>query len=83
MSINKNKLFVNKDWTEEEKARYFKQYMSNKEMLRKWHKAPKNLKEIQMYSYGIDDAKEELWDNIIGEQLYEPLIQTRLTAKIW
>jgi hypothetical protein len=83
MAKNNNTLFVNKDWTEEQKAIYFKNYMKLKLMLRKWHKTPKKFKEINMYQYGKDNMGTGIWKDIIDEQMYEPMIKTKFTATIW
>lgn len=83
MGKNNKNLFTNKDWTEEEKDRYFKQYIKLKHRLRSWYKAPVKFREVKMYRHGTANIGDSLWENIIDEQTYEPMIQTKLTAKIW
>jgi hypothetical protein len=85
---NKNILFTHQDWTDEKKKEYQKQYNKLKQSCRVWHKAPKEFKELKLWSYGKDNLAgsnpaDDLWSEIIDEQLYEPILITRLTKKIW
>lgn len=76
-------LFTNQDWTPEKKRQYFDEYIKLKKSCRKWHKAPKKFKQLRLWSYDKACLTGDIWEDIIDEQLYEPIIKSKLTNSIW
>ena len=86
-----NILFTDQEWTEDKKKLYFRQYMDNKRKLRAWYFADKKYKGIKYKNFGLftfkknndDTIVNNIWYNIMQEQVNEPIIKTRLYNKIW
>ena len=69
--------------TKEDFKTYFKKYMKNKLKVRKWYKSNKQFRELKLWSYAKENLTGDIWEELIDEQIYEPMLDTKLKRSIW